>query len=120
MHQTILEVRECYPGPSRLIEIWPAEGDDEIATINPGDGHSEQDRILAGDLVARFNAFHDDQGRTLENIPQGLVWRLVDALDAVTRTELPERDSAVWREVTREMKRIARGVLDSLHIKEPK
>ena len=51
-------------------------------------------------------AFHDDQGRTLEDIPQGLVWRLYDALDNLVASRAGSFA-------------IARDILDSLHIKEP-
>ena len=64
-------------------------------------------------------AFKDDQGRTLENIPEGLVWRLVDALEEML--EHAERDG--WDELgcsAGQAYRDHRALLDNLHIKESK
>ena len=78
-------------------------------------------------LTACVNSYHDDQGRTLENIPQGLVWRLVDALELTTARLMARQiidadkgraqDYAVYAE-TKDAAQNAYTLLDSLNIKE--
>ena len=41
----------------------------------------------------------------------GRVLNLVECLDEITRTELPERDNHKWREVVMDIKRNARAAL---------
>ena len=65
-------------------------------------------------------AFKDNQGRTLENIPEGLVWRLVDALRNINSTTDPAIGSAKANERSYDSFQISRAALDSLHIKESK
>ena len=85
----------------------------------------DEDKANADLMIACVNAFHDDQGRTLEDIPQGLVWRLMDAskefdrlclvIESAVRFQDPEHGPAINSLILS-----MRDILDSLRIKEPK
>ena len=71
---------------------------------------------LAAQEIALARAFADLARQRVT--PERRVEDLLEALEAVTRVDFPQRDNLAWREVVNTMKGIARDAIDSF-AKEP-
>lgn len=76
------------------------------------------DEFSAEDVLAKLDAFHSEDGRTLENIPVGVFWRLYDGLKKVAHSDDDGASDQEAPEMWLYCRDTARALLDSLQIRE--